>query len=217
MLKHMKIVLNSNLESAKQKHKLTKEDINKFANTLAVSFKGYSLFEYMSYNNYDIKKMETFWKVNLHNLPKSTFYVTESDEVQTLAVLSPYEKPKFSIIDYIKAGGLKLLFTFPLKCINRISSFEKIALKIREKYAEPGCCYLYLFGTRPESRCKGHGGRVFREVLNILDQNNQSCYLETLYEGNVPSYEKYGFILKETTKLKGTDLTIYALYRPKQK
>ena len=213
----MDIIVKSNIEEIKKEHVLSKNDIDLFANNLAVSFQGYPLFEYFAYNNYNISKMKKFWKVSLKTMSNRTFFLSLGEDARTLAIFSPYEKSSISIWKYIKAGGLGMVAKMGLKSTKRMTTFEKFAMEIKNKYAQPGCWYLYVFVTMPEFRSKGLGSKIMKPMLKYLDDNNQDCYLETLLPINVDIYKRYGFELKESIKVPGTDLTLYAMLRTAKK
>lgn len=206
-------VLKSNIEEIRKEHGLNKKDFEVFSNNLAISFKGYPLFEYFANNKYNIKKMKKFWKVSLKTMSNKTFFLSDSEEANSLAIFSPYEKSGVSIWKYIKAGGLGLIPNIGFKMTKRMTSFEKFAVQIKNKYSKPGCWYLYVFVTIPESRGKGLGSKIMRPMLNYLDEHQQDCYLETLSPVNVEIYKKYGFELKEEVKVPNTNLTLYAMLR----
>ena len=206
-------ILKSNIEEIRKEHGLSKKDIDVFANNLAVSFKGYPLFEYFANDKYDIKKMKKFWKVSLKTMSDKTFFLADSEDANSLAIFSPYEKGGVSIWKYIKAGGLGLIPSIGIGMVKRMTTFEKFAMEIKNKHSKPGCWYLYVFVTMPEFRGKGLGSKIMRPMLEHLDERNQDCYLETLVSLNVEIYKKYGFELKEEVKVPGTDLTLYAMLR----
>ena len=210
-------LLKSNIEEIRKEHGLDKKDIEIFANNLAVSFKGYPLFEYFANNKYDIKKMKKFWKVSLKTMSDKTFFISDSAEANSLAIFSPYEKGGVSIWNYIKAGGLGLIASMGFKTVKIMTSFEKFAMEIKNKYASQGCWYLYAFVTMPEYRGKGVGKKILTPMFNYLDEHNQDCYLETLLPINVEIYKKFGFELKEEVKVPNTDLTLYAMFRTGKK
>ena len=139
--------------------------------------------------------------------------MADSEDVNSLAIFSPYEKGRVSIWKYIKAGGLGLIPSIGIKTTKRMTSFEKFAMKIKNKHSKPGCWYLYVFVTMPEFRGKGLGSKIMKPMLEYLDEKNQDCYLETLVPINVEIYKKYGFELKEEVNVPNTDLTLYAMLR----
>lgn len=213
----MDIILKSNIEEIKKSHTLSRKDIDLFSNNLAVSFQGYPLFEYFAGNKYNVSKMKKFWKVSLKTMSDKTFFLADSEDANSLAIFSPYEKGSVSIWKYIKAGGLGMLPNMGLACIKRMTSFEKFAMDIKNKYSKPGCWYLYVFVTMPDSRGKGLGSKIMRPMMKYLDDNHQDCYLETLLPINVEIYKNYGFELKEEVKVPNTDLTLYAMLRQAKK
>ena len=213
----MTSLLKSNIDVIKKDHGLAKKDFDIFSNNLAISFRGYPLFEYFANNKYDIKKMKKFWKVSLKTMSDKTFFLTDSDNANSLAIFSPYEKCGVSFWKYIKAGGLGLIPSMGIKMIKRMTSFEKFAMSIKNKYACHGCWYLYAFVTMPEFRGKGYGKKILIPMFNYLDEHNQDCYLETLLPVNVEIYKKFGFELKEEIKVPNTDLTLYAMHRTAKK
>jgi GNAT superfamily N-acetyltransferase len=207
-------LLKSNIEEVKKAHGLNKKDFDVFANNLAVSFKGYPLFEYFANDKYNVSKMKKFWKVSLKTMSDKTFFLADSEEANSLAIFSPYEKGGVSVWKYIKSGGLGLISSMGIKTVKRMTSFEKFAMEIKNKYANPGCWYLYVFVTMPEFRSKGLGSKIMKPMLDYLDKHNQDCYLETLLPVNVKIYKKFGFELKEEVKVPNADLILYAMLRP---
>jgi hypothetical protein len=186
----MSVVLKSNIQEIKKEHTLNKKDIDLFANNLAVSFQGYPLFEYFAGNKYNVSKMKSFWKVSLKTMSERTFFLSDSEDANSLAIFSPYEKGSISLCKYIKAGAFGMLPKLGLACTKRMTTFEKFAMEIKNKYSKPGCWYLYVFVTMPDSRGKGLGSKIMRPMMKYLDDNNQDCYLETLLPINVEIYKK---------------------------
>ena len=209
----MSVILKSNIQEIKKKYVLKNKDIDLMANNLAVSFQGYPLFEYFANNQYNVSKMKKFWKVSLKTMSEKTFFLTDSEDANSLAIFSPYEKGGVSFWKYIKAGGIGMIPKLGIKTVKVMSKFEKFAMEIKNKHAKEGCWYLYVFVTMPEFRGQGLGSQIMRPMLQYLDDNNQDCYLETLLPVNVEIYQKYGFELKEEVKVPDSDLTLYAMLR----
>ena len=209
--------LKSVFDKIKLHQGLDKNDLDIFSNNLAISFKGYPLFETLSNHKYNVKKMKRFWKVSLKTIAKNSFFLTDSKDANSLAIFSPYQKDGISTWEYVKAGALTLLPTMGIKTTNRMTSFEKFALQIKNKYAKPGCWYLFTFVTMPEFRGTGLGSKIIRPILNYIDELKQDCYLETVSPTNVEIYKKFGFELKEEVKVPNADLILYAMLRPAKK
>ena len=156
-------------------------------------------------------------RVSLKTMSEKTFFLTDSEHANSLAIFSPYEKGSVSIWKYIKAGGLGMIPSMGIQSVKKMTSFEKFAMNIKNKYAKQGCWYLYAFVTLPEFRGSGLGSKIMKPMLKYLDENNQDCYLETLLPINVDIYKKYGFELKEEVKVPNTDLILYAMLRTVKK
>ena len=101
----MSNLLKSNIEEVKKEHALDKKDFDVFSNNLAISFKGYPLFEYFANDNYNIKKMKKFWKVSLKTMSDKTFFLTDSEEANSLAIFPPMKKVGFLFGNISKLVG----------------------------------------------------------------------------------------------------------------
>jgi len=189
-----------------------KDDIEKFANNLAISFQGYPLFEYFSNDKYNVGKMRFFWKVSLRMCLKKSLCLADSEDVKGVAIFSEGTQ-KDSLLDYIKSGGLFLIPKLGIKSTKKMMKFEKFANNIKDKYANDNCWYLYAFTVLPECRKAGIGSKILRKVFKYFDENKKDCYLETLTAENVKIYQHYGFDLVETDTVPNTNLTMYAMYR----
>lgn len=209
-------IIKSNIEKIREEYGLNKKDIEIFANNLAASFQGYPLFEYFANNKYNIKKMKKFWKVSLKTMSDKTIFIADSEEANSLAIFSPYEKGGISLWKYIKAGGLSLIPSIGISTLKRMTTFENFAMEIKDKYASQNCLYFYVFVTMPDFRGKGLGSKIMKPMLDYLDENKRDCYLETLVPINVEIYKKFGFELKEEVQVPNTNLTLYAMLRKPQ-
>ena len=81
--------------------------------------------------------MKIFWKVSLKTISEKSFFLADSEEVNSLAIFLPYQKSGVSTWKYIKAGALRLIPTMGIKTTKRMTSFEKFALEIKNKYTNP--------------------------------------------------------------------------------
>lgn len=188
-----------------------------FADALAVSFQGYPLFEYFLNYNYSAKKMRVFWRASLKTVLECAHFVTDGEELHSVAVLLPNEKSYVSIRKYLKAGGLRMILKMGLPAARRMLRFESFAEQLKAKYVTPDCWYFYAFATLSDFRGQGLGTSAMQDILQFLDEKQQDCYLETMKPENVNFYGKFGFELKEAVKYPHADFTVYAMYRPFKK
>jgi len=191
-------------------YEMQERDIDSFSKVLAKGFEGYSLFEYFCNNNYDLSKMQLFWKVALTASYGSVYSVSDSVNSNGVAVFFPPEYKDIGIMSYFTAGGYKLLNKLN---VGKMLKFDSFAAKIKKKYVNENTWYLYSFAVLKNARGKGIGSKLLRPMLKYFDNENQSCYLETLKEENVELYQHYGFKLVEKVEVPGTDMTLYAMFR----
>lgn len=191
-------------------YEMQEKDIEKFAEILAKSFEGYSLFEYFCHKQYDVKKMKLFWKVALCASYNHVYSLSDKEDASGVMVVFPPEYEDISIFSYFKAGGYK--FFTKLKIIKMLK-FYNFASKIKKKYVNENTCYLYSLAVLQEARGNGIGKKLLKALIEYLDQTEKGCYLETLKKENVALYEHYGFKLVEQVKVPNSDMTLYAMLR----
>lgn len=196
---------------------MTKNDIQKFAECIAVSFKDYPLFEFFCNKKYSVKKMTNFWKVSLKMSNRKCLCLASDDDVNAVIILVPPKSKDPGVIKYLLNGGLRILFNFGFKGANRMLMFENYAGKIKSKYSDDKTWYINILCVKPEFRGQKLGGSLFKCSIELANFLNNSLYLETMKEINVKIYEKYGFELVETNQIKKTDFTMYSMvYHPQK-
>lgn len=192
---------------------LTEKEIDTVASSLSVSFQGYPLFEFFSNYKYDVSKMKKFWGVTLKTFPNSAKIISCNEEFESLAILIPTNASKVSVWKYLRSGGIGMICKIGLSHAKKMLQFDAFAEKIKSRHSTGDCLYIYSFVTLPECRGRGLGSKTLHDLLQFLDENRQDCYLETMSEINVKIYKKYGFELMESTRIPGSDMTLYAMLR----
>ena len=76
--------------------------------------------------------MRKFWQVSLRTMSEKTFFLADSENLNSLAIFSPYEKGGVSIWKYIKAGGLGMVSKLGIKSTKKMTAFEKFAMEIKK-------------------------------------------------------------------------------------
>jgi GNAT superfamily N-acetyltransferase len=99
----------------------------------------------------------------------------------------------------------------------RLSRFDAKAQKVAQRYKAADDGYLFAFATRLDKQGQNYGKPLMNALLRYLDATGQGCYLETLKPGNVGLYEHFSFSLKEQVTVKTGNLTMFAMYRPKNR
>ena len=189
------------------------EDIERFAITLADGFSQYSMFKHVCYGAYNHDLMRLFWKVSLAILPENAISIADSKDANSVLVYIPPKSKEPSLLDYVKAGGVKMFFKFGIRRIVRLTRFNLEIEKVAKRYRTADDGYLLAFATRLDKQGQHYGKPLIMALLNHLDASGESCYLETLEAKNVALYEHFSFRLKGQVGSKLGNLTLYAMCR----
>ena len=190
------------------------EDIRRFATTLADGFSQYSMFKHVCYGAYNHSLMRLFWEVSLAILPENAISIADSKDANSVLVYIPPKSKEPSLLDYVKAGGVKMFLKFGIRRIVRLSRFNLEIEKVAKRYRTADDGYLLAFATRLDKQGQHYGKPLMTALLNHLDASGESCYLETLEVKNVALYEHFSFRLRGQVGSKLGNLTLYAMCRP---
>ena len=190
------------------------EDIERFATTLADGFSQYSMFKHVCYGAYNHDLMRLFWEVSLAILPDNAISIADSKDANSVLVYIPPKSKEPSLLDYVKAGGVKMFLKFGIRRIVRLTRFNLEIEKVAKRYRTADDGYLLAFATRLDKQGQHYGKPLMTALLNHLDASGESCYLETLEAKNVALYEHFSFRLKGQVGSKLGNLTLYAMRRP---
>ena len=189
------------------------EDLQQFADTLADGFSEYSMFKHVCYGKYNHDLMRLFWEVSLALLPDNAICIADSKEANSvLAYIPPHSKDP-SLLDYIKAGGMKMFLKFGLRRIIRLTRFNIEIEQLGKRYRAADDGYLMAFATRLNKQGQHYGKPLITALLNHLDATGESCYLETLEAKNVALYQHFSFDLEGETNSKMGNLSLFPMRR----
>ena len=206
--------MNSNSNPSLEKcYIMQRGDIQRFASTLADGFSQYSMFKHVCYGTYDHDLMRLFWEVSLALLPDNAICIADSKEANSVLVYIPPRSKEPSLLDYMKAGGVKMLFKFGIRRIVRLTRFNIEIEQVAKRYRAANDGYLMAFATRLDKQGQHYGKPLITALLNHLDASGESCYLETLKAENVALYQHFSFQLKGQTDSQLGNLTLFAMHR----
>ena len=189
------------------------EDLQRFADTLADGFREYSMFKHVCYGKYNHDLMRLFWEVSLALLPDNAICIADSKDANSvLAYISPHSKDP-SLLDYIKAGGMKMFLKFGLRRIIRLTRFNIEIEQLGKRYRAADDGYLMAFATRLDKQGQHYGKPLMTALLNHLATTGESCYLETLEAKNVALYQHFSFQLERQEASKMGNLTLFPMRR----
>lgn len=88
--------------------------------------------------------------------------------------------------------------------------------EMQQQYAPEPHVYLNTIGVLPAAQGKGLASQLIKPCLARADRQGQSVYTETMTPANVGLYLHYGFVCREQWRVPGTELSVWAFYRPAQ-
>lgn len=193
-------------------YKMQPGDIDRFADTLADGFRGYSLFEHVCNGKYSHEKMKMFWKVSISLIAENAICISDSEDINSVLVYIPPKSKEPGLVSYLKAGGIRMLLKLGIISTIRLLRFDVQAQKSAKRYRSSNDGYLMAFATRKDKQGKHYGGPLMHALLNYLKAKGEGCYLETLKASNVELYSKFSFQLKEELHLEKGNLTMYSMH-----
>ena len=76
--------------------------------------------------------------------------------------------------------------------------------------------YLDNIGVLPEAHGQGLASKRIGPFVEMADSQKVIVYTDTVTATNVPIYEHFGFVSMETSVIRRTGITVWALRRPVQ-
>ena len=192
-------------------------DIQRFASTLADGFSQYSMFKHVCCGTYDHDMMRLFWEVSLALLPDNAICIADSKDVNSVLVYIPPKSREAGLLDYVKVGGVKMLFKFGIRRIVRLMRFNFEIEQVAKQYRAADDGYLMAFATCLDKQGQHYGKPLIMALLDYLDVSGESCYLETLEAKNIALYQHFSFQLEGQMDSKMGNLTLFAMRRHSRK
>ena len=202
------------IPSLKKCYIMQREDIQRFASTLADGFSQYGMFKHVCYGTYNNDLMRLFWEVSLALLPNNAICIADSKEANSVLAYIPPKSKEPSLLDYMKAGGMKMLFKFGIRRIIRLTRYNIEIEQVAKRYRTANDGYLMAFATRLDKQGQHYGKPLITALLNHLDASGESCYLETLEPKNVALYQHFSFQLTGQKESQMGNLSLFAMRRP---
>ena len=198
-------------------YKMNKNDISKFAESATLAYKEYPLFKYLTKGKFEHKVIKNIISASLHSMGTDIIGISTEEEANAIAIFVPPNYAGSKVIPFLIGGGIKLPFITPIGIFFRLLRYENYAMKLKKKYTNHECWYLYNVTVKPEYQHKGMSSSLLKPMFEYLDRIGQDCYLETHKEENVKIYEHYGFELLEVSKIPKTDIVQYSMLRKTKK
>lgn len=192
-------------------YKIEKKDLKNCAETAAQAFINDESSKFLLSNKLSFENLYDFYLVLYRALFKKMYLFAESKDINGFIIITPVKNSILSVWDFIKAGGLKIIFNQGLGILFRALAYENNCINIRKKFIPSNAWYIFQFAVLPAKQGTGIGSKTIKPVLKWLKTNETSCYLETLNKTNIDIYKHLGFELKSVDTLPKSEKKQFAM------
>lgn len=194
------------------------ERFDELAESAADAYQDYPLHNWFSNGEYDPITTKLVMKSSLIPMRKDAIIYADSEELNGFAVWLPMGFTGTKAIPFLKSGGIKLLFRKGIRTIRKLILYEDFAMELKNKHTKNKDWYLFNLSVRRKEQGKGIAKKLLLPMIEFCDDENMGAYLETNKESNISLYERFGFELRETNNIPGSDVAHYSMVRdPKPK
>lgn len=192
-------------------------DLDSACDSAASAYKSYPLFTYLLNKKCSEKQIKQILFSSLRAAKRNMVGLSfgKSDEAVAIFIKPGYKGTP--AIPFLFCGGFKLILKNSFGVVFRLLNYENYAMKLKTKYADENCWYLYSLTVHPQYQKTGLASKVILPMLDFFDATGQSCYLETNKYCNVLMYEHFGFEIMESGSIPNTDIPHYAMLRTPKK
>ena len=194
-------------------YKMNKNDIAKFAESATLAYKEYPLFKYLTRGKFEHKVIKNIISASLHSMGTDIIGISTEEDANAIAIFVPPNYTGSKVIPFLIGGGIKLPFITPIGIFLRLLRYENYAMKLKKKYTNHECWYLYNVTVKPEYQHKGMSSTLLKPMFEYFDRTGQDCYLETHDGNNIGLYQHYGFDLMKEELIPKTPVMHYAMVR----
>ena len=189
------------------------KDVDRVLNSVALAYENYPMFNYIVSGKSKAGSIKQIIKSSILASKVDYIGLTFGENNEAVAI---FIKPNYKgapALPFLFKGGLKLIFKHSLSIVLRLLNYENHAMKVKAKYSDDNCWYLYSLTVHPDYQHTGLASKVMQPMLDFFDATGQSCYLETNKDCNIAMYEHFGFKLMEKGFIPNTNVVHYAMRR----
>lgn len=197
--------------------KMSREDIDKYAECAALAYKDYPLFQYITNGKCNHKVIKTIIASSIYSMKNQVVGFSNEKDANAVALFAPPKYMGSKTVPFLLDGGIKLMFMAPPTTFLRLLRYENHAMKLKKLYTNHECWYLYNVTVKPQFQNNGDCSKLLRPMFKYFDRIGQDCYLETHKEKNVALYEHFGFELLDVSNIPKTDIKQYSMLRKVKK
>lgn len=197
--------------------RLTWRERDAGAAVLGRAFTEYKLLQYYFHNEKERRAVAvTLSFIELSVCLKYGEVYASSEKLEGVSAWLPPGKAPFGGLQIISTVPLSVLFRFVRQGANRMWAYGRYANNLHRKLVSYPHWYLQIIGVDPAYQGQGFASQLIRPMLERINREHLSCFLETNTEKNVAIYRRFGFEVVSDDKIKGTGLTSFAMLKKAQ-
>ena len=191
----------------------TIDDIEQLASIAEDAYENYPLHNWFTNGKYNASLSKKIMAISLKAVIKNGIIYSDSKDATGFAIWLPPNFKGINTFSFLAHGGISLIFQYGLPTILKMQSYENFAMALKKKHTNNKDWYLYNLSIKKVFQGKGKATELLTPMLNFCNENSYFCYLETNKEENVPIYQHFGFILKETTFIPDSSVSHFAMLK----
>ena len=191
---------------------IQKNDLNRVGEMVAGTFAGDTAVKYLL-GDVSEKTRSRYCQTTYRSMFGDAIMISTDAAIDNLIVLCPPGYRGIPTMRFLRSGGLATVFGLGLGAMKRSIAFEKNAVAVRNRYSDDKTWYLMTFAVRAGKTHQGLGSAILRPILEWMDKNHYSVYLETDKAVNVEMYEHFGFQVVDICMVPGSQIKQYGMLR----
>lgn len=192
---------------------IQKYDLNRVGDMVGGMFADDASLQYLL-GDVSEKARSRYCRTTYRSMFGDAIMISTDSEIDNLIVLCPPGYRGIPTMRFLRNGGLATVCRVGLDAVKRSIAFEKNAVEIRTCFFNEKTWYLMTFAARAGKTHHGLGSEILRPVLDWMDKNHYSVYLETHKTVNVEMYRHFGFRIADTCFIPGSEVKQYGMLRP---
>lgn len=206
-------IINYDIPEIEKFYKMGKNDIDKFAECAALAYKDYPLFKYITNGECNHEVIKTIISSSIYSMKNQVIGFSTEEDANAIALFAPPHYTGSKALPFLLGGGIKLTYVASPSTFLRLLTYENHAMKLKKKYTNHDCWYLYNVTVKPQFQNNGSCSKLLKPMFEYFDRVGQDCYLETHKEENIEMYEHFGFDLLDVSNIPKTNIKHYSMLR----
>ena len=191
---------------------IQKYDLNRVGEMVGGTFADDTAVKYL-FGDVSEKTRSRYCQTTYRSMFGDAIMISTDAAIDNLIVLCPPGYRGIPTMRFLRSGGLATVFGLGLGAMKRSIAFEKNAVAVRNRYSDDKTWYLMTFAVRAGKTHQGLGSAILRPILEWMDKNHYSVYLETDKAVNVEMYEHFGFQVVDICMVPGSQIKQYGMLR----